>query len=80
MHEYLSQIISKVNPKIVLSFGPDGTTGNPDHKKLGELVFNAVKENYSNFKNMRGFGLMVPLENTWKNSVNDNDDFGLAIR
>ena len=44
VHDYLSQIISKVRPKIVLSFGPDGTTGNPDHKKLGELVFNAVKE------------------------------------
>lgn len=44
VQNYLSQIIAKVKPQTVLSFGPDGTTGNPDHKKLGELVFNAVKE------------------------------------
>ncbi|MBQ3818862.1 PIG-L family deacetylase, partial [bacterium] len=47
VQEYLSQIISRVKPQVVLSFGPDGTTGNPDHKKLGELVFNAVKESNS---------------------------------
>lgn len=42
--DYLGRILDKVKPQIVLSFGPDGTTGHSDHKKLGEIVFNSVKE------------------------------------
>ena len=41
---YLGRILDKVKPEIVLSFGPDGTTGHSDHKKLGEIVFNSVKD------------------------------------
>ncbi|MBR6026365.1 MAG: hypothetical protein IK065_02050, partial [Neisseriaceae bacterium] len=55
-------------------------TGNEIKINTTEDMVNAVKENYEAFKNVRGFGLMVPLENTWKNFISEDSDFGLAMR
>lgn len=42
--DYLNDIIEQVDPKIVLSFAPDGYTDNPDHKKTGEIAYKCVRQ------------------------------------
>lgn len=38
------RILEQCQPEIVLSFGPDGITGHPDHKQTGKCAFDAVKK------------------------------------
>lgn len=36
--EELSQLIDKINPQTILTFGPDGSTGHPDHQTVSHWV------------------------------------------
>jgi LmbE family N-acetylglucosaminyl deacetylase len=38
----LASVIDAVDPDVVISFGPDGVTGHPDHIAVGEWVSRAV--------------------------------------
>lgn len=40
---FFKDIIDQVEPMYVFSFGPEGITDNPDHKKIGELAFQVVE-------------------------------------
>jgi LmbE family N-acetylglucosaminyl deacetylase len=40
----IGQILDRVDPDIVLTFGPDGVTGHPDHRAVGCWVRRAVAE------------------------------------
>ncbi len=54
--ETYKKIIEKVQPEEVWSFGPDGFTGNGDHKLTGKLAFDRLKEyNKEHNKNIKLF-------------------------
>jgi LmbE family N-acetylglucosaminyl deacetylase len=46
--ELASELISKIDPDVVITFGPDGFSGHPDHKAVGAAVTAACYEMRSN--------------------------------
>ena len=38
LKEVLKEKIKEVNPDLIITFGPDGDTGHPDHRAIGDLV------------------------------------------
>ena len=40
----LGRIVDRVQPDVILTFGPDGVTGHPDHQAVGRWVRRAVTE------------------------------------
>lgn len=41
----LARIINDLKPDAIISFGPDGDTGHPDHKGIGDLVTEVILRN-----------------------------------
>lgn len=38
MREEIKGIIGKINPDLIITFGPDGDTGHSDHRNIGNIV------------------------------------------
>lgn len=38
MKEEIKTIIEKINPDLIITFGPDGDTGHSDHRNIGNIV------------------------------------------
>lgn len=41
----VTEIIGELNPNAILTFGPDGDTGHPDHKGISDLVTEVILRN-----------------------------------
>lgn len=50
--EKISQIMKDVNPDTVLTFGPDGMTGHPDHITVGKWTHQAFNKTLKNNANL----------------------------
>ncbi len=44
--EEIVRLIQRLRPQVVLTFGPDGISGHPDHVALSEIVTNAFRESH----------------------------------
>lgn len=42
LKEVLRKKIEEINPDLIITFGPDGDTGHPDHRIIGDLVTEIV--------------------------------------
>lgn len=38
LKEKLKQIIEEINPDVIVTFGPDGDTGHPDHRAISDIT------------------------------------------
>ena len=38
LKEKLIQFIEEINPDVIITFGPDGDTGHPDHRAVGDIT------------------------------------------
>ena len=61
----IHDVLVEIRPDTVVTFGPDGFTGHPDHKSLSRWVTTAVR--LWNKPRARVLHAIVPSE--WKNSV-----------
>lgn len=42
MREEIKSIIAKINPHLIITFGPDGDTGHSDHRNIGNIVTEVI--------------------------------------
>lgn len=58
----LAKIFAELNPDVIITFGPDGDTGHPDHKGIGDLVTEVVLMNKGFYEKYPLFYLAWPKE------------------
>lgn len=58
----LSNVVAELNPDVIITFGPDGDTGHPDHKGIGDLVTEILLMNDGWYEKYPLFYLAWPRE------------------